>query len=187
MKRLLPKMLLAPMLLALASCASTATQAPRASAPADTAKKTANTPTAPTMPAEDVSKYRPVFTAPKAVPTTPMAPTKTAVTPTNHVNAQIEQRLRDQAYTNQNVKYTQGYRILVYLGLERDQVMAIRRNIIGRYPDETDYITFKSPVYRLYIGDYVTKLDAARGMAKLRGMAPKLELVPTQVLLNKNP
>jgi hypothetical protein len=175
------------MLLALASCASTATQAPRASAPADTAKKTANTPAAVTMPAEDVSKYRPVFTAPKAVPTTPMAPTKTAVAPTNHVNAQIEQRLRDQAYTNQNVKYTQGYRILVYLGLERDQVMAIRRNIIGRYPDETDYITFKSPVYRLYIGDYVTKLDAARGMAKLRGMAPKLELVPTQVLLNKNP
>ena len=107
--------------------------------------------------------------------------------PTNQVNAPVGQRLRDQSYTNQNVKYTQGYRILVYLGLERDQVMAIRRNIIGRYPNETDYITFKSPVYRLYIGDYLTKLDAARGLARLRGLTPKLELEATQVLLNKDP
>jgi hypothetical protein len=109
------------------------------------------------------------------------------VLPTNHVNAPVEQRLRDQAFTNQNVKYAQGYRLLVYLGLERDQVMAIRRAIIGRYPDETDYITFKSPVYRLYIGDYLTKLEAARAMARLRGLTPKLELETTQVLLNKTP
>ena len=42
-------------------------------------------------------------------------------------------------------------------------------------------------MYRLYIGDYLTKLDAARGLAKLRGLGPKLELEATQVLLNKNP
>ena len=184
MKQLLPKMLTASLLLGLAACASTATQAPRASAPADTTKKPAVASAAP-MPAEDVTRYRPVFPAPKTAPAG--APARPAPVPTNHVNAQIEQRLRDQAYTNQNVKYAQGYRILVYLGLERDKVMAIRRSIIGRYPDETDYITFKSPVYRLYIGDYLTKLEAARALAKLRGLAPKLELESTQVLLNKNP
>ena len=179
-------MLLAIPLLALAACAGTAPQAPRASAPADTTLKKAAT-TTPALPAEDVTKYRPAFAAPKATPIPATAPVRPAVLPTNHVNPQVEQRLRDQAYTNQNVKYAQGYRLLVYLGLERDQVMAIRRTVIGRYPDETDYITFKSPVYRLYIGDYLTRLDAARGMARLRGLVPKLELEATQVLLNKNP
>ncbi|WP_046243579.1 hypothetical protein [Hymenobacter terrenus] len=181
-------MLLAPPLLLLAACASTA-QAPRTSASADTTlkKPSASTSAAAPIPAEDMSKYRPVFAAPKAAPAPPVAPVKTVVPPTNHVNAQMEQRLRDQAYTNQNVKYAQGYRILVYLGIERDKAMAIRRTIIGRYPDETDYITFKSPVYRLYIGDYLTKLEAARGLAKLRGLAPKLELEAMQVQLNKNP
>ena len=180
-------MLLVFPLLALAACASTASQAPRATAPTDTTlrKPTAAVASAP-MPAEDVTKYRSVFPAPKALTAAAPLP-KTTVMPTNQVNVPVEQRLRDQAYTNQNVKYTQGYRILVYLGLERDQVMAIRRNIIGRYPDETDYITFKSPVYRLYIGDYPTKLAAARGQARLRGLTPKLELEITQVLLNKNP
>ena len=185
MKRLLLKMLLALPLLVLAACAGTAPQAPRTSIDTTLRKSPATTPPA-ALSAEDVTKYRPVFAAPKATPIT-AAPAKTAVLPTNQVNAPMEQRLRDQAYTNQNVKYAQGYRILVYLGLERDKVMAIRRTIIGRYPDETDYITFKSPVYRLYIGDYLTRLDAARGMARLRGLGPKLELEATQVLLNKNP
>jgi hypothetical protein len=185
MNRPLLNCLLASLLLTLAACASTAQQAPRASTPPDTtARKPTATNAPPTMPAEDVTKYRPVFAAPKVAPTA--AAPKTPVLPTNHVNVQVEQRLRDQSYTNQNVKYAQGYRILVYLGLERDKVMAIRRTIIGRYPDETDYITFKSPVYRLYIGDYLTKLEAARAIAKLRGLAPKLELESTQVLLNKN-
>ncbi len=186
MNRLLLNSLLASLLFTLAACASTAQQAPQASAPSDTTRKpAAGASTA--MPAEDVTKYRPVFPAPKVAPATTATPPKPTVTPTNNVNVQVEQRLRDQAYTNQNVKYAQGYRILVYLGLERDKVMAIRRTIIGRYPDETDYITFKSPVYRLYIGDYLTRLDAARGLARLRGLAPKLELEATQVVLNKNP
>ena len=189
MKHLLPKMLPALSLLVLAACAGTAPQAPRASTPPDTTLKKPAVAAAPALPAEDVSRYRPVVPAPKAAPAVPAtAPAaRTAVPPTNHANAQLEQRLRDQAYTNQNVRYAQGYRVLVYLGIEREQAMSIRRAIIGRYPDETDYLTFKAPVYRLYIGDYLTKLDAARGLARLRGMAPKLELEPTQVVLNKNP
>ena len=54
MKRPLPKMLMASLLLSLAACASTATQAPRAIAPVDTAKKVVGAPTPVSMPAEDV-------------------------------------------------------------------------------------------------------------------------------------
>jgi hypothetical protein len=151
------------------------------------------------VPAEDLTRYRPTFPAPAApaAPAATVAP-KTAVAlataakatapvPTSHVNAPMEQRLRDQAYTNQNVKYTSGYRIKAYSGFERDQAMNVRRQIIGRYPDETDYLTFKQPVYRLYIGDYTTKLDAARGLSRVRQFVPKAELEPMQVLLNKVP
>ena len=187
MNRLLLSSLLASLFFMVAACASTAQQAPQASAPPDTTTRRPATAATPPIPAEDVTKYRPVFTAPTAAPLPATAPVKTAVLPTNQVNQQVEQRLRDQAYTNQNVKYTQGYRALVYFGTERDKVMALRRTIIGRYPDETDYIVFKSPVYRLYIGDYLTRLDAARGLARLRTLVPKPELEPGQVLLNKNP
>jgi len=178
----------------LAACATTAPTAPVAAkaAPTDTVRKTTAL-----IPAEDLTKYRPTF-APATVapapgtataaprPTAPPA-AKAAPVPTAHVTPQVEQRLRDQAFTNQNVKYTSGYRIRAYLGLEREQVMTIRRQVIGRYPDETDYITFKQPVYRLYIGDYTTKLEAARGLARVRQFVPKAELEAMQVLLNKTP
>ena len=169
----------------LAACAATA-PATRAQTPADTTRKTGT---------EDLSRYRPVFAplpAAGAAPTPTIAakptapPAKAAApTPTNQVNAQVEQRLRDQAFTNQSVKYASGYRVRAYLGLEREQVMSIRRQIIARYPDETDYITFKQPVYRLYMGDYLTKLDAARGLEKVREFVPRAELEPMQVLLDK--
>ncbi|UOQ72446.1 hypothetical protein [Hymenobacter cellulosilyticus] len=107
------------------------------------------------------------------------------ITPTAHVNPQIEQRLRDQSYTNQNVKYAQGFRILAYVGLEREQAMAIRRAIISRYPEETDYITFKQPVFRLWVGDYLTRLEAEQAMLRIRPIAPKAELQSAQVVLNK--
>jgi pyruvate/2-oxoglutarate dehydrogenase complex dihydrolipoamide acyltransferase (E2) component len=178
----------------LAACATTAPTAPVATTPAptDTVRKTAVL-----IPAEDLTKYRPTFApagaapAPSSTtaaprPATPPAP-KTAPAPTNAVTAQVEQRLRDQAFTNQNVKYTSGYRVRAYLGLERAQAMTVRRQVIGRYPEETDYITFKQPVYRLYIGDYTSKLEAVRGLARVRQFAPKAELEPMQVLLNKTP
>ena len=170
----------------LVACAATA-PATRAQTPADTTRKGGP---------EDLTRYRPVFAplaAAGAIPTPlpaakPSAPpVKAAPTPTNQVNAQVEQRLRDQAFANQNVKYASGYRVRAYLGLEREQVMSIRRQIIARYPEETDYITFKQPVYRLYVGDYITKLDAARGLAKVREFAPRAELEPMQVLLDKTP
>jgi len=180
--------MLVPALLTLAACAGAGPQAPRTAAPPDTVpgKSTANAPA--TMPAEDVSKYRPVFTrpAPVAGTATPVVP-KAAPAPSSHVTPQIEQRLRDQAVTNQNVKYAQGYRVLAYLGLERDKVMSIRRAVISRYPEETDYIVFKAPVYRLYIGDYLTKLEAARGLSRVRPLTQKAELEAMQVQLNKNP
>ncbi|RYY14836.1 MAG: hypothetical protein EOO36_13600 [Cytophagaceae bacterium] len=188
----IPKSMLLLSLPLLAACATTAPTAPVAaqSVPTDTVRKTTAL-----IPAEDLTKYRPMFApAPAAAPaaTTPKAAAsagaqKTAPVPTNSVTAQVEQRLRDQAFTNQNVKYTSGYRIRVYLGLEREQVMNIRRQVIGRYPDETDYITFKQPVYRLYIGDYTTKLAAVRGLARVRQFVPKAELEAMQVLLNKTP
>ncbi|WP_162910850.1 sporulation protein [Hymenobacter oligotrophus] len=187
MKRLLTNVLSITALLALVSCVASG---PAATTSAPDSSRTASAPATGTAakgktkaaPADDLSKYRPKFTPPPA----PKAlGAKAYVAPANHVNPQIDQRLRDQAYTNQNVKYTSGWRILAYVGLERDQAMAIRRSVISRYPDETDYVTFKQPIYRLFIGDYTTRLDAERAMLRIRPLAPKAELQPTQVLINK--
>lgn len=179
MKHLLRNVLLLSALFSLGACASSGPAVPAASSAPDTTRKAAAT-----VPAEDLSRYRPIFTAPKTPAAASAAPSR-VVPPTNHVNAQVEQRLRDQAFTNQNVKYAQGYRILAYVGLEKEQAMAIRRAVISRYPEETDYLTFKQPIFRLWVGDYLTRLDAEQALLRIRALAPKAELESAQVVINK--
>ena len=188
MKTLLLNVPAVPLLLLLAACAGTAPRGLKGTAAADTLPGGKTVLAAP--PADDLRIYRlplpPVPPVPSAkAPAT--APKPTVPLPTNQVNAQMEQRLRDQAYTNQNVKYAQGFRLLVYLGLERGQAMAIRRAVIGRYPDETYYLSFRAPVYRLYVGDYLTRLGAARARTRLRGLTQRADVEATQVIINKNP
>ena len=175
MKSLLRNGFLFSVLLSLAACAASG---PGSATTSDTTRRRDS------APAEDLSRYRPVFTPLTSAAGQP-AGSKPIVTPTNQVNSQIEQRLRDQALTNQNVKYAQGYRILAYVGLQRDQVMAIRRAVISRYPEETDYLSFKQPTYRLFIGDYLTRLEAEQAMLRIKPLAPKAQLEPAQVVLNK--
>ena len=186
LKRLLLNAGLAVAAPLLAACAPTAQAPAKTTTPADTSRRGPAT-----GPAEDVRKYRSAAatTPPKLAGPLPTAPPIKApfIAPTNAVNAQLEQRLRDQASNNLNVKYIQGYRILAYVGLERDKAMATRRSVISRYPEETDYLTFKQPVYRLYIGDYASKLDAVRALQRIRPLAPRAELESAQVLLNKAP
>jgi predicted small lipoprotein YifL len=179
MKHSLRNVLLLSTLFALGACASSGPGAPTASAKPDTTRRPTTT-----APAEDLSKYRPVFAAPKAPGVAPAAAAR-PVTPTNHVNAQIEQRLRDQAFTNKNVKYAQGFRILAYVGLEKDQAMSIRRSIISRYPEETDYLAYKQPIFRLWVGDYTTRLEAEQALQRIKLLAPKAQLESSQVVLNK--
>ncbi|NVO31381.1 sporulation protein [Hymenobacter lapidiphilus] len=171
---LLRNVLLLCGLLSLGACAATGPVAPAA----DTTRR------APQVPPEDLSRFRPVFPAPKA-PVAATAPRVRPVPPANQVNDQIEQRLRDLAYTNRNVKYAQGYRVLAYVGLEKDKAMSIRRAIISRYPEETDYLTYKNPIFRLQVGDYLTRLEAAQALLRLRPLAPRAELESMQVIINK--
>ncbi len=174
-----------PLLGLLAGCAASGPAAPRVAGATGAGRGPAT---------EDLSRYRPVFPAlPAPTAAAPATKAATSITkpaapaPTNQVNAALEQRLRDQAYVNQNIRYVNGFRIRAYLGMEREQVMRIRRELISRYPDETDYITFKQPTYRLYIGDFATRLDAVRALNKVRAFAPRAELEAMSVLINKTP
>ncbi|UPL48420.1 sporulation protein [Hymenobacter sublimis] len=185
MKHPLRNVLLLSALFSLGACASSGPGAPASTSAADTTRRAPTTAAqVPTGPAEDLSRYRPVFAAPKAPVAAPAGPAR-VVAPTNHVNPQIEQRLRDQAFTNQNVKYAQGYRILAYVGLQKEQAMAVRRAVISRYPEETDYLGYKQPIFRLWIGDYLTRLEAEQALLRIRPLAPKAELESAQVIINK--
>lgn len=149
-------------------------------------KPVATAAAAPALTAEDFSKFRPRY----EVPARPAAGTAPAVArpdvlPTHHINDQLHPLLDSIALANRNIRYAQGYRILVYNGNERKQAMDLRKAIINRLPDENEYLTYRQPSFRLKVGDYLSRIDAQNVLNRIHDIAPGAMIVSEQITVNK--
>ena len=137
--------------------------------------------------AEDLSKYRPKFKVPET--TTPATPDPgvnpftplPGSTPTNHVNERVAALLDTMALINKSVRYAKGFRILAYSGTERKAAMDIRAAIIGRVPEERDYLQYRQPTFRLKIGDYFNRIEAQQVLQRIKDITPNAMIVADQI------
>lgn len=129
---------------------------------------------------EDLSQYRP-----KAAIVPTEAVFAAAVAPTHHVNQQVETLLDTLASSNKNIKYAQGYRILVYTGNDRTTAMNLRKTIIGQRAEDRDYLTYVQPTYKLKIGDYYTRMEANQALLQIQQVAPNASIIAEQININR--
>lgn len=128
---------------------------------------------------EDLSQYRPKYPAADAG-------AEARIAPTHHVNAQVAVLMDTVANVNKNIRYAQGFRILAYTGSERQAVMELRKSIIGRIPEEKDYLTYQQPNFRLKIGDFFSRIEAQQVLNQIQDLIPNAQIVPDQITINKH-
>ena len=66
---------------------------------------------------------------------------------------------------NQNRKGIDGYRIQIFFDSgnnSKTKAQSIYEGFKAKYPDVKAYLSFKSPNYKVRVGDYRTRLDAQR-------------------------
>jgi hypothetical protein len=66
---------------------------------------------------------------------------------------------------NQNRKGIDGYRIQIFFDSgnnSKTKAQSIYEGFKAKYPDVRAYLSFKSPNYKVRVGDYRTRLDAQR-------------------------
>lgn len=162
----------------------TACASSKASGTGDARAKTSDTKTvasgAKKVRAEDLSAYRP-----KAAEVPAGATATTAVTPTMHVNDKVEILLDTLASNNKNIKYAQGYRLLVYTGNDRKTAFDLRKTIVNQFPDERDYLTYVQPTFKLKVGDYYSRMEANQALQQIKRLAPKASIIADQVNVNR--
>ncbi|MDX5418831.1 MAG: sporulation protein [Hymenobacteraceae bacterium] len=129
---------------------------------------------------DDVSVYRPKY--PAGATDAPAA----RVEPTAHANDKVAVLMDSVASVNKNIKYAQGYRILAYNGSERQTVMDLRKAIIGRIPEQKDYLTYQQPNFRLKIGDYFSRIEAQQVLNQISDLIPNAQIVQEQINIPKN-
>ena len=91
----------------------------------------------------------------------------------------------------QNIEYNKshqtldGYRIQLFSGSERNNANALRTKFRLEYPEETVYLVYQQPYFKLRVGDYRTLIDAQQMLMKLQKNYGQILIVPDKINLPK--
>ena len=98
---------------------------------------------------------------------------------TNRVEAYVDSLAQNDLKSNR----IQGYRILIYSGNDRDASNRSRESAYRVFPNADLYTVYKSPTFKVSLGNYHNRLDVYYAWRKILASIPGAVIVPEIVLL----
>lgn len=140
---------------------------------------------------EDLSIYRPKFksanqTDPQTSGSQPVQASKPAISDYPlHVNKKLDAILDTIAMRNKNVKFTNGFRIQIYVGNDRKAADDAKIYTYQKYPEIFPYLSYQQPIYKVKIGDFLNRMDAERYYSDIKDLYPSAMILPDRVEIKK--
>jgi len=136
---------------------------------------------------EDLSSYRPKVEKDTAT----VEPVATAdnsknqpIATTKDVTVALDRKL---AAIAQNAPATaKGYRVSIYSGTSRDEASIIKKQA-ELISGVQVYIQFKTPNFRVKVGDAINRLEANYLLGQLKSDFPAAVVVPDDIVINQKP
>lgn len=129
---------------------------------------------------EDLSAYRPKYEikeTPKNAPNKAVAYPE----PREHQNQAVEENLSLIREKNKGIKYTQGYRIQVYSGSDKDAAEKAKEGIYRLNLDHEPEITYFPPNFKVKVGQFYDRVEAHETLLKVKKSFPTALLLPEKV------
>ena len=76
-----------------------------------------------------------------------------------------------------------GYRLQLYFGSVRNKAQAVRSEFLTSFPDTPCYLLFQQPHFKVRVGDFRTRQEAAGFRKKISALFPSGFIVPDEVRL----
>jgi hypothetical protein len=89
---------------------------------------------------------------------------------------------------NENMQGTEGYRIQIFFDSgtnSKTRAQSVFESFKSKNPETKAYLTFKSPNYKVRVGDFRTKLDAQRFLNTIIGDYPNAWIIEDMINLPK--
>jgi hypothetical protein len=89
---------------------------------------------------------------------------------------------------NQNRKGIDGFRIQIFFDSgnnSKTRAKSIYESFLAKYPNIGTYLTFKTPNYKVRVGDFRTRLDAQRFLNEIITDYPNAWIIEDQINLPK--
>ncbi len=140
---------------------------------------------------EDLSQYRPRFkaineTGTQSSDSQPVQSSKSTVLDVPlHVNKRLDAVLDTIAMRNKAVKFTNGFRIQIYVGNDRKMADDAKIYTYQKYPEIFPYLSFQQPIYKVKIGDFLNRMDAERYFSDIKETYPSAMILPDKVEIKK--
>lgn len=77
-----------------------------------------------------------------------------------------------------------GYRVQVYFGNERARATELRTELIRLFPEQGAYLLYHQPNFKVRVGDFRTRLEAAGFLEKIGEHFKGAFIVPDEVKLS---
>lgn len=130
---------------------------------------------------EDFSSFRPKYEPTEEKKTNTTAQASDPVPPKNDINKFLAEKL-DSVYSyNNGIVSADGYRVLVYTGTSSEESRNQRNYVYQVLPLEKAYTEWRSPNFKVKVGDFVDKLEAYYAYARLVKVFPNAIVVPDKV------
>ncbi len=86
---------------------------------------------------------------------------------------------------NRSQQTIPGYRIQLFSGSERNNAIALRQKFKTDLPNESAYLIYQQPYFKLRVGDYHTLIEAQQMILQLQKNYKQLLIVPDKINLPK--
>lgn len=99
-------------------------------------------------------------------------------------NDSINKLIRKHIAYNDNREGMSGYRIRIYSNLgtkAREESQKIRSEFHEKFPDIPIYRKYDSPYFKIYVGDFRTKIEAIKSLNKIQEHFPSAFVVPDEI------
>ncbi len=103
-------------------------------------------------------------------------------------DSRVDELVKKHIQINQVLKTMDGFRIQVFSDSgnnSKNKAQASQEEFQVKFPGMGVYLTFKSPNYKVRIGDFRTKLDAQRFLIELTADYPNAFIIADQINLPK--
>lgn len=136
---------------------------------------------------EDLSELRPkvdVPSEPDTIKTEEAHQSLPYVEAKQTVNAQVDAVLDSIDKINKTRRFIEGYTILVYTGMNREEALTKKKELSTVHPTLESELQYAQPNFRVKAGRFYTRLEAQKDYVAIKRFFPSAIVIPDKIPLN---
>jgi len=137
----------------------------------------------------DLSAYRPLIVELESknnVPAINNTPAQlqgsTQVSISGSIEAQLNAMRETMAAGNKNLRFSQGYRILLYSGGNRDEANKIISEV-RKITSEVPELVYEQPNFRVKLGNFFAKTEAFAVYTQIKSVCPNASIINDRITI----